>query len=117
MRISHVINELKHKEELRKFIRINEEEMPKESYVYSFLSRFSLNGFINMILRVLNSITKRRARNSKLIIDCTDVSVDLNWFRKPIKQINMLKRDYRWGYSAKGKFIGNEANSGSGASM
>ena len=59
-----------------------------------------------MILRTLNSITKRRARNSKLIVDCTDVSVDINWFKKPVKQRNLLKKDYRWGYSAKGKFIG-----------
>ncbi len=101
-RISHAINELKHKKELRKFLGINKHEIPKESYVYSFLSKFSLNRFINMILRILNSITKRRVRNSKLIVDCTDVSVDLNWFRKR-KQVNLLKKDYRWGYSAKGR--------------
>ena len=105
-RISHVIDELKDKKDLRKFLRINKEEIPKVSYVYSFLSKFSLNDFVNMILRILNSITKRRARNSKLIIDCTDVGVDLNWFRKPIRQRNLLRKDYRWGYSAKGKFVG-----------
>ncbi|RLI83482.1 IS5/IS1182 family transposase [Archaeoglobales archaeon] len=105
-RISHVINELRNKKDLREFIGIKKEEIPKASYVYSFLSKFSLKGFINMILRILNSITKRRQRNSKLIVDCTDVSVDLNWFRKPIKQSNLLRKDYKWGYSAKGKFIG-----------
>lgn len=105
-RISHVINELKHKKDLRELLKINKKEIPKASYVYSFLSKFSLKSFVNMVLRILNSITKRRARNSKLIIDCTDVSVDLNWFRKPIMQRNLLKKDYRWGYSAKGKFIG-----------
>ena len=105
-RISHVIDELKQRKELRGFLKVKEDEIPKESYVYSFLSKFSLNGFINMVLRILNSITKRRARNSKLIVDCTDVSVDLNWFRRPLKQRNLLKKDYKWGYSAKGKFIG-----------
>jgi hypothetical protein len=30
----------------------------------------------------------------------------LNWFRKPVKQANLLNKDYKWGYSAKGKFIG-----------
>ena len=104
-RISHVINELRHRKDLREFIGIDK-EIPKASYVYSFLSKFSLNDFINMVLRILNSITKRRARNSKLIIDCTDVSVDLNWFRKPVKQKNLLRKDYKWGYSAKGKFVG-----------
>ncbi len=92
--ISHVINELKSKKELRKFLRIKQEEISKESYIYSFLSKFSLNGFVSMILRILNSITKRRARNSKLIVDCTDVSLDLNWFRKPVKRRNLLKKDY-----------------------
>jgi len=105
-RISHAIDELKQRKELREFMGIKEDEIPKESYVYTFLSKFSLNGFINMILRILNSITKRRARNSRLIVDCTDVSVDVNWFRRPVKQTNLRGKDYRWGYSAKGKFVG-----------
>ena len=59
-----------------------------------------------MILRILNSITKRRQRNTRLIVDCTDVSVDINWFRKPVKQRDLEGKDYRWGYSAKGMFMG-----------
>ena len=105
-KISHVIKELKQRRDLRRFLGIKEKEVPKESHVYSFLSKFSLNSFINMILRILNSITKRRVRNSKLIVDCTDVSVDVNWFRKPVKQAKLEGKDYKWGYSAKGKFIG-----------
>jgi len=100
------VEELGQREELREFMGAKEEEVPKESYIYSLLSKFSLNGFINMVLRILNSITKRRARNSKLIVDCTDVSVDINWFRKPVKQANLEGKDYKWGYSAKGCFIG-----------
>ena len=42
-RISHVISELKQRKELREFMGIEEEEVPKESYVYAFLSKFSLN--------------------------------------------------------------------------
>ena len=80
--------------------------MSKESYVYAFLSRFDLNSFMAMILRILNSITKKRWRNTKLIVDCTDVSVDVNWFRKPVKQADLEGKDYRWGYSAKGLFVG-----------
>ncbi len=105
-RISHVVSELKQREELREFMGIEEEEVPKESYVYTFLSKFSLNGFINMILRILNAITKRRARNSKLIVDCTDISIDVNWFRNPVRQKDLEGKAYKWGYSSKGKFIG-----------
>ncbi len=85
-KISHVVEELKRREDLREFLRIKEEEVPKEGYVYALLSRFDLKSFIAMILRILNSITKKRGRNFKLIIDCTDVSVDVNWFRNPVKQ-------------------------------
>ncbi|MBE8538988.1 transposase [Geoglobus acetivorans] len=105
-RISHVIREIRQRKELREFMGIKEEEVSKESYVYAFLSKFSLNGFINMILRILNSITKKRARNTRMIIDCTDVSVDVNWFRRRVKQKDLQGKDYKWGYSAKGKFIG-----------
>ncbi len=105
-RISHVVSELMQRKELREFMGIREKEVPKESHVYAFLSKFSLNGFISMILRILNSITKRRARNTRAIIDCTDISVDVNWFRKPVKQVDLEGKDYRWGYSAKGMFIG-----------
>ena len=96
-RISHVVSELKQRKELREFIGIGEKEVPKESYVYALLSKFSLNGFINMILRILNAITKRRARNSKLIVDCTDISIDVNWFRKPVRQRDLEEKEYKWG--------------------
>jgi len=104
-KISHVVEELKRREDLREFLKIKEKEVSEAGYVYAFLSRFSLNSFIAMILRILNSVTKRRARNTKLIFDCTDVSVDINWFRKR-KQKDLEGKDYRWGYSAKGYFVG-----------
>ena len=105
-KISHVVEELEQREDLREFLEIREEDVPKSAYIYSLLSRFDLNSFIAMILRILNAITKRRARNSKLIVDCTDVSVDVNWFRKPVRQKDLEGKDYRWGYSAKGLFVG-----------
>ncbi len=105
-KISHVVEELGQREDLREFLGIKEEKVPKTSYIYSFLSRFDLKNFISMILRILNSVTKRRARNTKLIVDCTDVGVDINWFRKPVRQRDLEGKDYRWGYSAKGCFVG-----------
>ena len=104
-KISHVVEELEHREDLREFLGIKEEEVPRTAYIYTFLSKFDLNSFIAMILRILNSITKRRTRNTRLIIDCTDVSVDINWFRKPIKQRDLEGKDYKWGYSTKGLFV------------
>ena len=105
-RISHVVEELRRREDLREFLRIKEEEVPRSAYIYTFLSKFDLNSFISMILQILNSITKKRQRNTKLIVDCTDVSVDINWFRKPVKQRDLDGKAYKWGYSTKGLFVG-----------
>ena len=103
-RISHVVDELERRSELREFLGV--EEVPKTACIYSFLSKFNLNSFTAMILRILNSVTRRRQRNTRLIVDCTDISVDINWFRKPVKQKDLEGKDYRWGYSARGLFIG-----------
>ena len=103
-RISHVVDELERRSELREFLGV--EEVPKTACIYSFLSKFNLNSFTAMILRILNSVTRRRQRNTRLIVDCTDISVDINWFRKPVKQKDLEGKDYRWGYPAKGLFIG-----------
>ncbi len=101
--ITHVVEELRRREDLRGFLRVSS---IKTTQIYSFLSKFSLNGFITMILRILNSITRKRQRNTKLIVDCTDVSLDINWFRKPVKQKDLEGKDYKWGYSSKGLFVG-----------
>jgi hypothetical protein len=103
--ISHVLDELS-KKDLRDFMKIKEDEIPKKGYIYSLLSKFNLNQFINMILRILNSVCKKRARNTRIIVDCTDVSLDINYFRKPVRQKDLEGKDYRWGYSSKGMFLG-----------
>jgi len=48
------------------------------------LSRFSEEQFAGFVSGVLSSICARRGRNRVLIVDSTDVSLDLNWFRKKI---------------------------------
>jgi len=104
--ISHVVEELKQRKELWEFLGLKEDEVPEAKYIYAFLSRFNLDSFVSMILQILNSVTRKRQRNTKLIIDCTDVSVDINWFRKPVRQRDLEGKDYKWGYSSKGMFVG-----------
>jgi hypothetical protein len=103
--ITHVLEELK-REDLRNFMRIGKEEVPTKNYIYSLLSKFELNQFIDMILRILNSITKKRQRNTRIIVDCTDLTLDINFFRNPVRQRDLEGKDYKWGYSPKGMFIG-----------
>ncbi|RLI79772.1 hypothetical protein DRP05_02735 [Archaeoglobales archaeon] len=66
-RVSHVVEELEQREDLGEFLRIKEEIVPEAGYIYSFLLKFDLNDFTAMILRILNSIMKKRARNTRLI--------------------------------------------------
>ena len=65
-RVSHVVEELEQREDLGEFLRIKE-DVPETGYIYSFLLKFDLNDFIVMILRILNSVTKKGARNTRLI--------------------------------------------------
>lgn len=101
--ITHVISDLSNRE-LREFLGIG--TIPDEDYVYSFLSKFDLSSFNSMVLSVLNSRTGKRARNTQVIVDCTAVSVDVNYFRRPVRQRDLSGKDYKWGYSTSGKFIG-----------
>jgi len=55
----------------------------------------------------LGSICVKRGRNRVLIVDSTDVSLDLNWFRKKITKADLEGKEFKWGYSpSKGYYIG-----------
>lgn len=102
--IKYVVEELESREELREFLGVK--DVPSENQVYSFLCRFELESFVSMVLSVLNSTTRKRSRNTRLLVDCTDVTVDFNYLRNHVKQKDLEFKDYRWGYSTKGLFIG-----------
>ena len=63
---------------LRRFAKL----VPEAKDIYRFLARFDEKQFIGLVLGVLGSICVKRGRNRVLIVDSTDVSLDLNWFRK-----------------------------------
>ena len=84
--ISYVVSELKRREELREFLQI--EYVPNAAYVSRFLSRFTEKQFLQMVFGFLNSLCKRRSSQDTLIIDSTDIQIDLNWFRKKISKKN-----------------------------
>lgn len=75
--------------------------------VSKFLSRFTAEQFIEMVLKVLNSVCKNHSRDKTVIADCTDITLDLNWFRRRIKKADLEDREFKWGYSpSKGYYIG-----------
>ena len=57
----------------------------------------------------LGSICVKRGRYRVLIVDSTDVSLDLNWFRKKITKADLEVKEFKWGYSpSKGYYIGHK---------
>ena len=103
--ISYVISELLKRAELRRFAKLV--EIPEAKDIYRFLARFDEKQFIGLVLGVLGSICVKRGRNRVLIVDSTDVSLDLNWFRKKITKADLEGKEFKWGYSSsKGYYIG-----------
>ncbi len=104
--IAYVISELKTREKLRTFLKI--EEVPEKTMLYRFLSRIEDKSFVNMILRILNKqCRKRRKTKTSIIVDSTDVQLDINCFRRRIKKEDLEDKEFKWGYSpSKGYYIG-----------
>ena len=77
LEISYTVAEVNKRLELRKFLRIDDEV--KLRSVYNFMSKFEVEQFLNFIFSVLNVSSKRKRRKpSLLILDWTDISLDLN---------------------------------------
>ncbi len=106
--ISYVVRELEKREELREFLRMK--YIPDAAYISRFLGRFTEKQFLQLVFGYLNSLCKERSSQDTLIIDSTDIQIDLNWFRRKIKKKDLEERDFAWGYSSsKGYYIGHQA--------
>ncbi|MFQ6123839.1 MAG: transposase [Candidatus Heimdallarchaeota archaeon] len=104
--ISYVIEELTQRSTLRSFARIP--EVPSPQQLYSFLGKFTVSQFLKLVSGVLNTFcTPRQRGRNTLIVDSTEITVDLNWFRKKYTKRALEARDYQWGFSpSKGHYIG-----------
>jgi len=101
LEISYAVSEANRRYELRKFLRIGEEINFKS--VYNFMSKFKAEQFINFVFSILNVNSKRRRKKpSLLVLDWTDISLDLNPFRRR----DLKNKSYKWGFSTKGFFLG-----------
>ena len=106
LEISYVVRELKDKRKLRKFMRIK--SVPSEDEVYGIMSSFDPDQFINFVIGLLNNVCSPRKKGlSHIIIDSTDIDLDLNWFKRKISKKMLEKRQFKWGHSThRGYFIG-----------
>lgn len=106
LEISYVVSELEDKKKLRKLMRIK--SVPSEDDVYSIMSSFDPDQFVNFVIGLLNNVCSRRKRGvSQIIIDSTDINLDLNWFKRKISKKMLKDREFKWGHSThRGFFIG-----------
>jgi len=106
LEISYVVRELEEKKILREFMRIR--SVPSEDEVYSIMSSFDPDQFINFVIVLLNNVCSRRKRGlNQIIIDSTDINLDFNWFKRKISKEMLKNRDFKWGHSNhRGYFIG-----------
>ena len=105
-RISDVVNELNRSSKLRKFAGIS--EVPHESQVYEYLSRYNPEIYCNIVNSILRKFFKpRKTRKDVYITDATPVECDINILRKYISPNHLKKLRLKFGYSnSKGYFIG-----------
>jgi len=81
--VSHVIRELKEREELHKFAGVV--DVPSELQIYEFLSRFSKEQFMNCVRWILNTLSSGRKRyRACILVGFIDITICLNWIRRKI---------------------------------
>jgi len=52
-------------------------------------------------------VQEEEKRKTFIIIDSTDVQLDINYFRRRIKKEDLEEKEFKWGYSpSKGYYIG-----------
>ena len=104
---SYVVQELKKRRKLRKFMDIH--EVPSADSVYRTLSRFDDSQFLSLVTAILNSNCKWRRRHGlhTFLVDATAITLDLNWFKKTYSKERLERKEYKWGYSpTHGHYIG-----------
>ena len=105
-RISDVVSELNRSFKLRKFAGIL--EVPNESQVYEYLSRYDPENYCNIVNSILKKFFKpHKTRKDIYITDATPVECDINILRKYITPEHLKKLRLKFGYSnSNGYFIG-----------
>ena len=104
--ITFVITELKAKASLREFTGVY--DVPDAKEVYMLLSRCTVDQFADMALRTVNAVCGKRKIGKTIIIGyTTNLTVDINWFRKKYNSEDLKDKDYKWAYSrSRGYYIG-----------
>ncbi|MEN6553273.1 MAG: hypothetical protein ABFC34_10380 [Methanobacterium sp.] len=108
--VSYVLDELKAREKLRKFAVVL--DVPSSDDFYRFKSRFPDDNFLKVVNGILNSqVNSKRRGKSTILVDSTDLPVDLNFYRKKISKKSLEGKDSKWAFTSfKGHYIGFKLN-------
>jgi len=105
--ITYLLQELEKRSSLRNFAHVA--RVPSASVIYQFISNFEEEQFIFLISDILNSMCRQPSRRKyrKMIVDGSAITLDLNIFRRKFRKKDLLKKDYRWGFSnTRGYYLG-----------
>lgn len=104
--ISYTISELNRNKRLKKQLGI--EKVFTKSQIYEFLSRFDDEKFYEFVIKLLNSLNFKKKHGMRtILVDGTDIQIDLNWHGRRISKKSLEEKPYKWGYSSsKGFYIG-----------
>jgi hypothetical protein len=104
--ISYAIKELEERESLRAFLKIS--SVPTENEIYGVLSKYEPEEFACSVFELLNELCPKRKSGSRgIIVDSTDINLNLNWHSKKITKKSLENKEYKWGHSThRGFFIG-----------
>jgi hypothetical protein len=104
--ISYAIKEFEERESLRNFLKISSILTQKE--IYGILSKYEPEQFTAFVFELLTDLCPQRKSGSRgIIIDSTDINLNLNWHAKKITKESLESKEYKWGHSThRGFFIG-----------
>lgn len=104
--VSYVVSELNRKEKLKKQLGID--EIFSAEQISEFLSRYNEKYWCEFTIKLFNRLNFKNTRGIRIIIvDGTDIQIDLNWFGRKISKKSLEEKPYKWAYSSsKGFYIG-----------
>ena len=91
---------------MRTFLKIS--SIPTQKEIYGILSNYEPQQFTAFVFELLKDLCPKRQNESKgIIIDSTDINLNLNWHAKKITKESLENKEYKWGHSThRGFFIG-----------
>ena len=107
--LDFVVKNLKNKEELRKYFKINQVLEAQE--IYDYFQRNSVENYADSVNSALKAFGNYKRRGKRtFIVDATPIDLDFNFNRKKQSKEKLRKMDLKWSYSSsKGFYIGFKA--------